>query len=95
MQDGGLLDRALEAVVELLQRLARREPGGLDPGLAAVAVAAVDLGLEQDGGELLVASFLRSRAVGELGKRPGSGRGLQRAEQVRQLARGGHAISAS
>ena len=40
-----LLDRALEGEVELLERLARREPGGLDPCLAAVAVARGDLGL--------------------------------------------------
>jgi hypothetical protein len=46
VQDGGLLDRALEAEVELLQRLARGEARGLDAGLAAVAVAAVDLGLQ-------------------------------------------------
>ena len=69
VQDGGLLDRALEAVVELLQRLARGKPRGLDAGLAAVAVATVGLGLEQRCGELLIAPFLRPRAVGELGQR--------------------------
>jgi hypothetical protein len=41
VQDRGLLDRALEAEVELLERLARGEARGLDPCLAAVAVAAV------------------------------------------------------
>jgi hypothetical protein len=38
-------DRGLEGEVELLERLAGREAGGLDAGLAAVAVAAVGLGL--------------------------------------------------
>jgi hypothetical protein len=34
-----LFDRALEGEVELLQGLAGGKPGGLDPPLAAVAVA--------------------------------------------------------
>jgi len=88
--------RGLKGEIELLDRLARREPGGLDPGLAAVAVAAVDLGLEQRRGELLEAPLLVAGAVGELGQRPRGGRRLQRAEQVRELGRGpAHAISAS
>jgi hypothetical protein len=62
-------DRGLEGEVEVLQRLAGGEPGGLDPGLAAVAVAAVDLGLQQRGGELLIAPVLGAGAVGELGQR--------------------------
>jgi hypothetical protein len=41
------LDGALEGEVELLQRLARGEPGGPDAALAAVAVARGDLGGEQ------------------------------------------------
>src|SRR4051812_33984296 len=49
--DDGLLDRALEGEVELLQGLAGREPGGLDPALAAVAVAGGDLGRQQRLGE--------------------------------------------
>ena len=56
--------------VELLERLAGGEAGGLDAGLAAVAVAAVDLGLQQGGGELLIAPLLGAGAVGELGQRP-------------------------
>jgi hypothetical protein len=67
VQDVGLLDRALEGEVELLQRLARREAGGLDAGLAAVAVAAVDLGLQNGGDELLIAPLLAAGALGELG----------------------------
>jgi hypothetical protein len=43
MLDDGLLDRALEGEVELLQRLAGREAGGLDAAFAAVAVAGGDL----------------------------------------------------
>jgi hypothetical protein len=94
VQDGVLVDRALEAVVELLQRLSGRQPGGLDAGLAAVAVAAVDPGLEQDGRELLVAPLLRPRTVRELGRRASGGGRLQRAEQVRRLRRRpGHAIN--
>ena len=89
-------DRALKAEVELLERFSRGEAGGLDPALAAVAVAAVDLGFEQRGGELLKAPVLAAGAVGELGQRPGGRRRLQGAEQVRELRRrAGHAIRAS
>ena len=96
MQHGVLGDRRLEGEVELLDRLARREARGLDAGLAAVAVAAVDLGLQQDGGELLVAPLLRPRAVGELGEGARRGGRLERPEQMRQLARrAAHAINAS
>ena len=82
-------DRGLEGEVELLQRLAGGEARGLDAALAAVAVAAVDLGLQQRGGELLIAPLLRAGAVGELGQRPRRGRRLQRAEQVRELGASG------
>ena len=96
VQHGVAAERCLEGEVELLQRLARREPRGPDPGLAAVAVAAVGLGLQQRGGELLIGPFLRAGAVGELGQRLGRGRGFELAEQVRQLGRrAAHAISAS
>jgi hypothetical protein len=50
-----------------------------------VAVAAVDLGLEQRGGELLKAPLIRAGAVGELRQGARGGRRLQRAEQVREL----------
>ncbi len=83
------LDRALEGEVELLERLAGGEAGGLDPCLAAVAVAAVDLGLQQHGGELLIAPLLCAGAVGELGQRPGRRRRLERPEQVRELGASG------
>jgi hypothetical protein len=51
-------DRGLEGEVELLKRLSGGEPGGLDAALTAVAVAAICLGLQQRGGELLKAPFL-------------------------------------
>ena len=83
--DHRLLDRALEGEVELLQRLAGGEPGGLDPALAAVAVAGGDLGAEQDLGEPLIAPGLLAGPVGERRQRPGGGGRFQRAEQVREL----------
>ena len=90
--DHGLLDRALEGEVELLERLARWEPGGLDPALTAMAVAGGDLGAEEDLGEVLVAPGLLAGPVSERGQRPSGGRRLQRAEQVRELGRRlGHA----
>jgi hypothetical protein len=58
VQDLVLGDRGLEGEVELLQGLACGKPGGLDAGLAAVAVVTVGLRLEQNGGELLVAPLL-------------------------------------
>ena len=86
--DDGLLHAALEGEVELLQRLAGGEAGGLDAALAAVAVARGDLGGEQRLGEALIAPLLLAGAVGEHRQRPRGGRRLQRAEQVRQLGRG-------
>src|SRR3954453_20375397 len=89
-------DRGLEGEVEVLERLARREPGGLDPRLAAVAVAAVDLGLEQHLGEALKRPLLGAGAVGELRQRPRRRRRLERAEQMLKLTgRPAHAINAS
>ena len=95
--DHRLLDRALEGEVELLERLAGGEPGGLDPALTAVAVAGGDLGAEQHLGEALIAPLLLAGPVSQRRQRPGGGRCFQRPEQVRELGRGlGHAgISAS
>ena len=56
--DHRLLHGALEGEVELLERLARGEPSGLDAALAAVAVAGADLGAQQDLGEPLIAPGL-------------------------------------
>src|SRR5919112_924973 len=49
-------------------------PGGLDAGLAAVAV---DLGLQNGGDELLVAPFLGAGALGQLRERAGRGGGFE------------------
>ena len=90
--DQGLLDRALEGEVELLERLAGGEAGGLDPALAAVAVARGDLGGQQRLREALIAPVLLARPLGEPGQRARRGRRLQRPEQVRQFRRrAGHA----
>jgi hypothetical protein len=90
--DDGLLDRALEGEVELLERLAGGEPGGLDAALAAVALARGHLGRKQRLGEALIAPGLVASPLGELRQRPRGGRSLQRPEQVRQLrACAGHA----
>jgi len=85
------LDAALEGEVELLERLACGEAGGLDAALAAVALPGGDLGREQAFGEALVAPLLLARALGELRERAGGGRRLQGPEQVRELAGLGHA----
>jgi len=84
--DHGLLHAALEGEVELLQRLAGREPRLADPCLAAVAVAGGDLGLKQRLHEPLVAPLLRPRAVGELRQRPGGRWRLERPEQYASSA---------
>ena len=95
-QDGLAPQAGLEGEVEVLKRLAGGEPCLLDAGLAAVAVAAVDLGLQQRLGEALQRPFLAAGAVGELGQRPRRRRGLERPEQIRELGgRPGHAINAS
>jgi hypothetical protein len=94
--DHGLLEGALEAEVELLERFSGREAGSLDPGLAAVAVASRDLGAEQDLGEPLVAPGLLPRPLGQRRQRPCGGRRFQRAEQVREFRGLAHAgINAS
>src|SRR3954466_8299149 len=83
MLDDLALDRALEAEVELLERLALREARGLDPALAAVAIPGGHLGREQYLGEALVAPGLLARPLGQLRPPRGCRRRLQRPEQVR------------
>ena len=96
VQDRFAAQAGLEGEVELLERFARREPGGLDAALAAVAVAAVGLGLQQRRGELLEGPLLGAGSVGELGQRPRGRRRLECPEQMREFRRrAGHAISAS
>jgi hypothetical protein len=54
------LDGALEAEVEVLERLASGEACRFDPRLAAVVLARRDLAFETRGEELLVTPTLRS-----------------------------------
>jgi hypothetical protein len=84
--DHRLLHRALEAEVELLERLAGREARLRDARLAAVRVARGDLGGQQHGREALVGPVLGAGALGQLGQRARRGGRLERAEQVRELA---------
>ncbi len=88
--DHGLLHVALEGEIELLQRLAGREPGRLDPSLATVALPRVDLSAKEDLGEPLIGPGLLAGAVREHRQRSGGGRGFQGAEQVRELSGRGH-----
>ena len=74
MLDHCLFDRALEGEVELLERLAGGEPGGLDPALAAVALAGGDLGAQQDLGEPFIAPGLLPGPVGQRRERAGGRR---------------------
>ena len=64
-------DLAFEAAgvveVELLQRLAGREPGGADAALAAVGLAGGDLALQAGGQELLVGPGLGAGPLGQPG----------------------------
>jgi hypothetical protein len=69
-------DRALEREVELLERLAGGEAGGLDARLAAVRLPRGHLGGEQQLGEALVAPAFLTGALRQLGQRPGRGRCL-------------------
>jgi hypothetical protein len=58
------LDGALEGEVELLERLAGGEAGGLDPRLAAVALPGGDLGREHRLEEALVRPVLLAGSGG-------------------------------
>src|SRR2546428_58711 len=63
-----------------------------DARLAAVRLAARALCPKERLRKTLVAPLFGSRAVGELGQGPRRGRGLERAEEVTELARcGAHA----
>src|SRR6266508_4949207 len=70
VEDERLLDRALEAEVELLERLAGGEASLLDPRLAAVRIPRCDLGLKQRLAEALVRPLLGAGPLGQLGQRP-------------------------
>jgi len=76
MGDHVTLERALVVKVELLQRLARREPGSPDPPLAAVGFAGGDLALQTGGQELLVRPALRAGPFGQPPRPPRPAREL-------------------
>ena len=82
-------DVAFEAAgvveVELLQRLAGREPGGADAALAAVGFAGGDLALQAGGEELLMGPGLGPGPFGEPGDRLTQRGGFQRPGEERQL----------
>src|SRR6266545_2870216 len=91
VEDERLLHRALEAEVELLERLAGGEAGLLDPALAAVRVPRCHLGLQQRLGEALVAPLLGARPLGQLRQRSCCRRRLQRPEEEGELGTLAHA----
>ncbi len=103
VEDERLLHRALEAEVELLERLAGGEAGLLDPRLAAVRIPRCDLGLKQRLAEALVRPLLGAGPLvlgpgplSQLGQRPCCRRRLQRAVEEGELGACAHAgISAS
>ena len=71
--------------VELLQRLAGREPGGADAAFAAVGLAGGDLALQAGDQELLMGPGLGAGPLGQPGHRLAQGRRLQRPGQERDL----------
>jgi hypothetical protein len=71
--------------VELLQRLAGREPGGADPALAAVGLPGGDLALQAGHQELLVRPGLGAGPLGQPGHRVAQGGGFQRPGQERDF----------
>ena len=85
VQDERLLDGALEAEVELLERLAGGEAGLLDPASPPCASLDATSVCEQRLGEALVAPLLGPCALGQLRQRPRRRRRLQRPEQVAEL----------
>ena len=60
-------EAALEAVVEVLERFAGREPCGTDADLAAVGLAGGDFALQAGGEELLMRPGLRAGPLREPG----------------------------
>ena len=81
--DHGLLHRALEGEVELLQRFTSGEPGGLDSPLTAVALAGGDLGASGLGEPFIAPGPSRARSASAGSARAAAGGAL---EQVRELA---------
>lgn len=71
MGDRVAFEGALVVEVELLQRLAGREPGRADTAFAAVRFVGGDLALQAGGEELLVRPALGTGAFGQPFVRPG------------------------
>jgi hypothetical protein len=65
--DDCLLDRALKAEVELLERLVRREARGLDALAAAGGLPRGGLGRQQRLSEALIRPFFTASSFGQLG----------------------------
>ncbi len=91
VEDERLLHRALEAEVELLERLSGGEARLLDPRFATVGVAGGDLRLQQQLREALVRPLLLACPLGQLRQRPCRSRRLQSTKQVVELGRLRHA----
>jgi hypothetical protein len=85
VRDGVAFEAAGVVEVELLQRLAGREPRGADAALAAVGLAGGDLALQAGGQELLMAPGLGPCPLGQPRHRLAQRRRLQRPGQERQL----------
>ena len=86
MGDGLPLQGPLVVIVEVLQRLAGREPGGADPSLPAVGLPCRDLALQAGGQELLMRPGLGAGPLGQPGHCVAQGGGFQRPGQERDLA---------
>jgi hypothetical protein len=91
MRDDIGADAALVVEVEVLDGLAGREPGGPDPGLAAVGLAGRDLAFETGGQELFVGPSLGPGPFAEAFDAAQQRRGFQFPAQVGELAGAAHA----
>ena len=85
--DDVAFERALVVVVEVLEGLAGREPGGADAAFAAVVLAGGDFAFEAGGEELLMGPAVGAGPFGEPVDRRRQRRCLQRPAQERQIAR--------
>jgi hypothetical protein len=104
MRDGVAFEAAGVVEVELLQRLAGREPGSADAAFAAMGFPGGDLALQAGHQELLMAPGLRPGPLGQPAnglpqrrrlKRPGQKRDLAGQVAGRGLGSGHHATPPS
>jgi hypothetical protein len=82
VEDELLAERALEAEVEVVQGLDRRQPGGLDAQLPAGGLPGQDLFLQHRGQVALVRPAFDAGPLGQRGGRSPDARCLQRPGQV-------------